>query len=123
MVVVRIGKPAVTTTTDKAEKPVAYGYVAKPSAAPTYPITVASVSGKGKYRIILVGDGDATAKFNVYVDGANTPADSAASDAPAILEGAFNTSVVITIEGSGLHSTYTYEVWVEQQFVTSVAVS
>ena len=123
MVVVRIGKPAVTATTDKAKKPAAYGVGTKPSAAPTYPITVTSVNGKGKYRIVIAGDGDATAKFNVYVDGANTPADSAASDAPAILEGAFNTSVVIKIEGSGLYSTYTYEVWVEHQFVTSVTVS
>jgi len=123
MVVVRFGKPAVSTTTDKAEKPVAYGYVAKPAAAPAYPVAVASVNGKGKYRIVIAGDGDATATFNVYVDGAATPADSAASDAPAIIEGTFNTSVSIRIEGSGLHSTYTYEVWVEQQFVTSVTVS
>jgi hypothetical protein len=72
---------------------------------------------------VLAGDGDDTATFNVYVDGATTPVDSVASDAPAILEGTFNTSVKITIEGSGLHSTYTYEVWVEQQFVTSVTVS
>jgi len=123
MVVVRIGRPAVTTTTDKAEKPAAYGYGAKPATAPTYPVTVAQVSGKGKYRVVLAGDGDATATFKVYVDGATTAVDSVASDAPAILEGTFNTDVKITIEGSGLHSTYTYEVWVEQQFVTSVTVS
>jgi len=123
MVVVRIGKPAVTATTDKAEKPVAYGQAAKPATAPTYPVTVASVNGKGKYRVVLAGDGDATATFNVYVDGATTPAESVASNAPAIIEGTFNTSVKITIEGSGLYSTYTYEVWVEQQFVTSVTVS
>jgi hypothetical protein len=123
MVVVRIGRPAVTTTTDKAEKPAAYGYGARPATAPTYPVTVAQVSGKGKYRVVLAGNGDATATFNVYVDGATTPVDSVASDAPAILEGTFDTSVEIKIEGSGLYSTYTYEVWVEQQFVTSVTVS
>jgi len=123
MVVVRISRPSIVTTTDKAEKPAAYGYGAKPAAAPTYPVTVAQVSGKGKYRVVIAGDGDATATFNVYVDGATTAADSVASDAPAIIEGTFNTSVKITIEGSGLHSTYTYEVWVEQQFVTSVTVS
>ena len=123
MVVVRIGKPAITTTTDKAEKPAAYGQATKPSAAPTYPVTVAQVSGKGKYRVVVAGDGDATATFNVYVDGVDAPVDSASSDVPAILEGSFNTGVAIKIEGSGLHSTYTYEVWVEQQFVTSVTVS
>jgi len=123
MVVVRIVRPTVSTTTDKAEKPVAYGQATKPATAPTYPVTVADVSGKGKYRVVLAGDGDATATFNVYVDGATTPAESVASNAPAIIEGTFNTSVKITIEGSGLYSTYTYEVWVEQQFVTSVTVS
>ena len=55
MVVVRISKPVVTTATDKAEKPAAYGYGAKPTAAPTYPVTVAQVSGKGKYRVVLTG--------------------------------------------------------------------
>jgi hypothetical protein len=123
MVVIRIVRPTVSTTTDKAEKPAAYGQAAKPATAPTYPVAVADVSGKGKYRVVLAGDGDATATFNVYVDGAATPAESVASNAPAILEGTFNTGVKITIEGSGLHSTYTYEVWVEQPFVTSVTLS
>jgi hypothetical protein len=71
----------------------------------------------------VAGDGDNTAVFRVYVDGAVTPADSAESNAPAVIEGTFNTSVKITIEGSGLYSTYTYEVWTEEQYVTSVAVS
>jgi len=123
MVVVRISRPSIVTTTDKAEKPAAYGYGAKPAAAPTYPVTVAQVSGKGKYRVVVAGDGDATATFNVYVDGAATPVDSASSDVPAVLEGTFSTSVAIKIEGSGLYSSHTYEVWVEQQFVTSVTVS
>jgi len=123
MVVVKISKPTVTTTTDKAEKPAAYGSGSKPTTAPTYPVTVAQVSGKGKYRVIVVGDGDATATFNVYVDGATSASDSVASNTPAVIEGTFNSSVTIKIEGSGLYSTYAYEVWVEQQFVTSVTVS
>ena len=123
MVVVRIGKPSVSTTTDKAMKPAAYGFVAKPATAPTYPITVASVNGKGRYRILIAGDGDDTAVFRVYVDGSANPVDVAASDAPAVVEGVFNSSVVIKIEGSGLHSTFTYEVWTEADYVTSVTIS
>jgi hypothetical protein len=123
MVVVRITRPSVSTTTDKAMKPAAYGFTAKPSTAPTYPVQVASISGKGRYRILIAGDGDNTATFRVYVDGSATPVDVAPSDAPAIVEGTFNTGVTIRIEGSGLHSTYTYEVWVEQDYVTSVTIS
>jgi len=123
MVVVRIGKPSVSVTADKAVKPVAYGYRYKPSTAPTYPVQVASVSGKGRYKVTIVGDGDPGAEFRVYVDGSATPVDIAPSDAPAIIEGVFNTGVVIRIEGSGLHSTFTYEVWVEQDYVTSVTIS
>jgi hypothetical protein len=123
MVVIRITRPSVSTTTDKAVKPAAYGYVSKPSTAPTYPVQVANVSGKGSYRIIIAGDGDPGAEFRVYVDGSATPVDVATSDAPAIIEGVFNTGVVIKVEGSGLHSTFTYEVWVEQNYVTSVAIS
>jgi hypothetical protein len=123
MVVVRISKPTISTTTDKAMKPAAYGYASKPSTAPTYPVQVASVSGKGRYRIVIAGDGDGTAVFSVYVDGSATPVDSAPSDAPAIIEGTFNSSVNIKIEGSGLHSTYTYEVWTEDNYVTSVTIS
>jgi hypothetical protein len=123
MVVVRITRPSVSATTDKAMKPAAYGYASKPSTAPTYPVQVASVSGKGMYRVVLTGDGDSTAIFRVYVDGATTPVDVAPSDAPAIVEGTFNTGVTIRIEGSGLHSTYTYEVWTEANYVTSVTIS
>jgi hypothetical protein len=123
MVVVRITRPSVSATTDKAVKPMAYGYASKPSTAPAYPVQVANVSGKGRYRIIIAGDGDPGAEFRVYVDGSATPVDVAPSDAPAIVEGTFNTGVTIRIEGSGLHSTYTYEVWVEQDYVTSVTIS
>ena len=123
MVVVRIGRPSVSATTDKGMKPAAYGYASKPSTAPTYPVQVASISGKGRYRIIIAGDGDPGAEFRVYVDGSATPVDVAPSDAPAIIEGVFNTGVVIKIEGSGLHSSYTYEVWVERDYVTSVTTS
>jgi len=123
MVVVKISKPAISTTTDKAMKPEAYGFASKPSTAPTYPVTVAQVSGKGKYRIVIVGDGDASAVFRVYTDGSATPVDSSTSDVPAVVEGTFNTSVSIRIEGSGLYSTYTYEVWTEANYVTSVSVS
>jgi len=123
MVVVRITRPSVSTTTDKAMKPAIYGFIAKPSTAPTYPVQVANVSGKGRYRIIIAGDGDPGAEFRVYVDGATTPTDSAGSDAPAIIEGVFNSGVIVKIEGYGLHSTYTYEVWVEQDYVTSVTIS
>jgi hypothetical protein len=123
MVVVRITRPSVSATTDKAMKPMAYGYASKPLVDPTYPVQVANVSGKGRYRIIIAGDGDPDAVFKVYADGASTPTDSAGSDAPAIIEGVFNTEVTIRIEGSGLHSTYTYEVWVEQDYVTSVTIS
>jgi len=123
MVIVRISKPSVSVTTDKAVKPAAYGYVSKPSTAPTYPVQVASIDGKGRYRVVIVGDGDSAAVFRVYVDGSSPPVDSAPSDAPAIIEGTFNTGVTIRIEGSGLHSTYTYEVWVEQDYVTSVRIS
>ena len=123
MVVVRIGKPSVSTTTDKAMKPAAYGYASKPATAPAYPVQVASVSGKGRYRILIAGDGDSTAVFRVYVDGLANPVDVAPSDAPAVVEGVFNSSVVIKIEGSGLHSTFTYEVWTEADYVTSVTIS
>jgi len=122
MVVVRITKPSVSATTDKAMKPAAYGFTAKPSTAPTYPIQVANVSGKGHYRITIVGDGDPGAEFRVYVDGSATPVDVVPSDAPAIVEGTFNTGVVIRIEGSGIYSTYTYEVWTEANYVTSVTI-
>jgi len=108
---------------DVGVKPVAYGAVSKPTAAPTYPVQIANVMGKGKYRVVVAGDGDATATFNVYVDGATTPSESAASNVTTILEGTFNTGVKITIEGSGLHSGYVYEVWVEQQFVSSIALT
>ena len=121
MVVVRV-KPILSVTSDKGMKPVAYGYVSKPSAAPTYPITVAQISGKGKYRVMIVGDGDSTAKFNVYVDGATTPIDSITSDVSSVIEGTFSTSVTITIEGSGLYSSYVYEVWVENTYITSVSL-
>jgi len=123
MVVVRITKPSVSTTTDKAVKPAAYGFTAKPATAPTYPVQVANVSGKGHYRIIIAGDGDPGAEFRVYVDGSANPVDVASSDAPAIIEGTFNTGVVVRIEGSGLHSTFTYEVWTEANYVTSVTIS
>ena len=123
MVVVRISRPTISTTADKAVKPAAYGYTSKPSAAPTYPVTVTNVNGKGRYRVVLAGDGDSTAVFRVYVDGSDTPLDAAPSDAPAIIEGTFSSSVAIKIEGSGLHSTFTYEVWVEQDYVTSVTIS
>jgi hypothetical protein len=120
MVVVRIGRPAVVVDRDKAMKPAAYGFASKPSTAPQYPVIVANVQGKGRYKILVAGDGDDVAVFKVFVDGADTPVDVVASDAPAIIEGVFNTSVVIRIEGSGLHSTYTYEVWTEADYVTSV---
>ena len=123
MVIVRVAKPAITTTSDRAMKPAAYGSGSKPSIEPTYPITLADVTGKGKYRILIVGDGDSTARFNVYVDGATAATESAASDVPAIVEGNFNTSVKITIEGSGLHASYTYEVWIEQNYITSVTLT
>ena len=123
MVVVRITKPSVSATTDKAVKPAAYGFTAKPSTAPTYPVTVASISGRGRYRILIAGDGDSTAEFRVYVDGSDNPVDVVASDATAVVEGVFNSSVVIKIEGSGLHSTFTYEVWTEADYVTSVTIS
>ncbi len=123
MVVVRLGRPRITTETDKAMKPAAYGYVAKPSAAPAYPVVVANMSGRGKYRVIIAGDGDESATFRVYVDGATTPVDVAESNVPAVVEGTFNQSVTIRIEGSGLHSSYVYEVWTEQDYVTSVSLS
>ena len=123
MVVVRIGTSAITATTDRGVKPATYGYVARPSVAPTYPILVANVSGRGRYRILIGGDGDETAVFKVYVDGAATPTDFSTSDVPAIIEGVFNSGVIIRIEGSGLHSTYTYEVWTERDYVVSVSTS
>jgi len=125
MVVVRISKPtaSISTTTDKAAKPAAYGFTAKPSTAPTYPVQVASVSGKGRYRIMIAGDGDSGAEFRVYVDGLATPVDVAPSDTATIIEGIFNSSVDIKIEGFGLHSSYAYEVWVERDYVTSVTTS
>jgi hypothetical protein len=122
MVVVRFSRPTVVVNRDKAVKPEAYGFASKPSTEPTYPITVASVAGKGRYRVLVAGDGDNTAVFRVYVDG-GVPIDSAPSDAPAIIEGTFNSSVSIRIEGSGLYSTYTYEVWTEADYVTSVSIS
>ena len=123
MVVVRISMPRVTVDRDKAMKPAAYGYASKPSAEPTYPVVVAQVTGRGRYRLVIAGDGDETATFRVYVDGSNTPVDVAESNVPAVVEGVFNTSVLIRIEGSGLYSTYTYEVWTEQDYVTSVSVA
>ena len=121
MVIVRVAKPAIITTSDKAMKPVAYGSGPRPPTEPVYPLTLAEVTGRGRYRILIAGDGNSTAKFNVYVDGATTATESAASDVPAIIEGDFNTSVKITIEGSGLHASYAYEVWIEQDYITSVA--
>jgi hypothetical protein len=41
MVVVKVGRPTVTTTTDKAVKSAAYGFAAKPYIAPTYPVVIA----------------------------------------------------------------------------------
>ena len=123
MVVVRISRPTVATTTDRGMKPMAYGFVARPDTAPAYPIEVANVSGRGKYRILVAGDGDAGAVFKVYVDGVATPADSAGSDAPAVIEGSFNSSVRIAVEGSGLHASFVYEVWIEQDYVIGVTIS
>jgi hypothetical protein len=121
MVVVRFRRPTLVVEKDKGMKPAAYGHADKPFSEPSYPITVANVQGKGRYRLLIAGDGDHTAVFKVYVDGETAPKDYAESDAPAIIEGIFESSVVIRIEGSGLHSTYSFEVWTEQDYVTSVA--
>jgi hypothetical protein len=122
MVVVRIGR-TVTTTTDLGFKPAAYGYVARPSVEPVYPVVVADVVGRGKYRLLLAGDGDGSAVFKVYVDGGGTPVDSESSDVSAIIEGVFSSGVRIVIDGSGYHSTFTYEVWTERDYVVGVSVS
>ncbi|MFZ8811070.1 MAG: hypothetical protein ACO2PN_23555 [Pyrobaculum sp.] len=122
MVVVRIARPALVVGRDRGMKPVAYGSMARPTDEPTYPITVADVTGTGKYRLLIVGDGDASAQFKVYVDGGTTPVDVVSSDAPAVVEGEFDSSVRIVIEGSGLHATFTYEVWVENDYVTGVTL-
>lgn len=122
MPVVRI-RPTLTKTTETTAKLSAYGVVNKPTTAPTYPITVAQVNGKGRYEILVVGNGDSTATINVYVDGATTPTDSITSDTPAKIEGAFNSSVAIRIEGSGLHSTIAYAVFTEATVLRDVTVS
>ncbi len=70
-----------------------------------------------------MGNGDSTATVNVYVDGATTPTDSITSDVPAKIEGSFNSSVVIRIEGSGLHSTIAYAVFTEQSVLRDVTIS
>jgi hypothetical protein len=123
MVVVRITRPTLAVEKDKAVKPAAYGYVAKPPIDPGYPVQVVYVTGKGKYRLIIAGDGSESAVFKVYVDGSDIPADVAESSTPAVVEGVFNQSVTIMIEGSGLHSSFVYEVWRESEYVTSVSVS
>jgi hypothetical protein len=122
MVVVRFGRPVIEVTRDRGMKSAAYGFASKPSTAPTYPIQVASVTGKGRYKLLIAGDGDRTAIFRVYVDGSAAPVDHVESDTSAVVEGVFNSNVLIRIEGSGLHSTYTFEVWTEQDYVTSVTV-
>lgn len=123
MPVVRVVRPSITKTTDSVAKLSAYGVVSKPSAEPTYPVTVAQVNGKGRYEILVAGNGDSTATINVYVDGATTPTDSITSDTPAKIEGTFNSSVVIKIEGSGLHSTITYAVFTEATVLKDVTIS
>lgn len=123
MPIIRVVRPSITKTTDSVAKLSAYGVVSKPNTAPTYPITVASVSGKGRYEILVVGNGDSTATINVYVDGATTPTDSVTSDTPARIEGSFNSSLTIRIEGSGLHSTITYAVFTEATVLRDVTIS
>lgn len=58
MPIIRVGRPSITKTTDSVAKLSEYGVVSKPSTAPTYPVTVAQVNGKGYYEILVVGDGD-----------------------------------------------------------------
>lgn len=123
MPVIRLVRPSITKTTDTVAKLSAYGVVSKPNADPRYPVTVASVSGEGRYSILVVGDGDATATINVYVDDATTPTDSVTSDTPAVIEGSFNSSLTIRIEGSGLHSTITYAVFTEATVLRDVTIS
>ena len=123
MPILRVMRPSIIKTTDSVAKLSAYGVVSKPNTAPTYPITVAQVNGKGRYEILVVGNGDSTATINVYVDGATTPTDSITSDTPAVIEGAFNSSVVIRIEGSGLHSTITYAVFTDQIVLKDVTIA
>ena len=125
MPVIRVAKPSIKKTTDKVAKMSAYGVVYKPEpyAEPEYPVTVASVSGKGRYSILVVGDGDATATINVYVDGGNRPVDLVTSDTPAVIEGSFESSLTIRIEGSGLHSTISYAVFTEEAVLRDVTIS
>ena len=123
MPVIRVAKPSIKKTTDKVAKMSAYGVVHKPDTEPEYPLTVASVSGKGRYSILVVGDGDATATINVYVDGGNRPVDLVTSDTPAVIEGSFESSLTIRIEGSGLHSTISYAVFTEEAVLRDVTIS
>jgi hypothetical protein len=92
--------------TDTATKLAARGDVAKPTTAPTYPINVANISGKGVAIIYWIGDGDATAYIRVYPDGATTPSDELAGNVPGIIARTFNSSIKIQLEGSGLHASF-----------------
>lgn len=116
-------RPTLTKSTDLATKPAAYGVYTKPTSPPTYPVVLADVSGKGSYRVLVVGDGDATASVNVYVDGATTPTDSITCDTPTVIEGTFNTSVSIRLEGSGLPSSLVYNVLTENTMLKDVSIS
>ncbi|MEM4439213.1 MAG: hypothetical protein QW680_11375 [Pyrobaculum sp.] len=123
MPVIRVVSPSITKTTDTVAKMSAYGVVSRPDTEPRYPVTVTSLSGKGRYSILVVGDGDATATIHVYVDGAERPTDSVTSDTPAVIEGSFNSSLTIRIVGSGLHSTITYAVFTEATVLKDVTIS
>lgn len=122
MPVVTVTRPTLSKTTETVEKPAAYGVYTKPSTAPTYPVTLANVNGKGRYEVIVVGDGDASAVVNVYVDGATTPVDSVTCNTPAVIQGTFNSSVSIRIEGRGLPSTMSYIVGIDTTVIKDVTV-
>jgi hypothetical protein len=118
MPVIKVGKPVAVT--DTGVKIAARGDVAKPATAPTYPVTVADIKGSGVAVIEWVGDGDATAYIRVYPDGATTPSDELAGNVPGIISRAFKNSVKIQLEGSGLHSTFSYRVFTDVTIVTGI---
>jgi hypothetical protein len=118
MPVIKVTKPVAVTGT--ATKLAARGDVAKPTTAPTYPVVIANISGKGVATIYWVGDGDATAYIRVYPDGATTPSDELAGNVPGVISRTFNSSIKIQLEGSGLHSSFSYEVSVDTTVVTGI---
>ncbi len=118
MPVIKIAKPSAIT--DTGTKIAARGDVTKPATAPTYPITVANVSGSGVVLIDWVGDGDSTAYIRVYPDGSTTPSDELAGDIPGVIARTFSNSVKIQLEGSGIHSSFSYRVFTDMTVVTGI---